>query len=337
MDSLYMIATDSIHQIKREQVIQSHLKHAAKFIAFDYSDFVRFVVDRYVECYRQKKKFSPMYIKNVIDTINRTYGLSEFNSKDVYKIYNNLNKAFNPENTDSVFYTSKGLKINIDLKEIVSQTNVKWHAANNWKKTSNLYDEASFDTILNYYKQHLDNYLIFNSATGKTPSKNDELALLIVFLAASPRRVNEILSLTLMKANELIIRNETVVKSKSGTAAVSMYVPFQFSEVLERYVSKMGDDLDLEQRLFQNNYQCLYKTYRRNYMALFDGKQPISRVFHAFRNYFAAKHFYGENSDLARNALAHGSARMTRSYANKQKATTRHIDMKRFLTNIYPL
>lgn len=332
-----MIATDSIHQIKREQVIQSHLKHVAKFDAFDYSDFVRFVVDRYVECYRQKKKFSPMYIKNVIDTINRTYGLSEFNSKDVYKIYNNLNKAFNPENDDSIFYTSKGLKIKVDLKEIVSQNNSKWHAAINDKRTSSLYDETSFDTLLSYYKQHLDNYLLFNSATGKKPSKNDELALLIVFLAASPRRVNEILSLTVMKANELIIRNETSIKSKSGTAVVAMYVPFQFSEILERYVGKMGDNLDVEQRLFQSNYQCLYKTYRRNYVALFGGKQPISRVFHAFRNYFAAKHFYGENSDLARNALAHSSSRMTRLYANKQKATTRNVDMKRFLTNIYPL
>lgn len=328
MDVLYKIATDSIHQSGREKVLQSHLRYTNCFNTFDYSEFVRFIVDRYVECYRQNKKFSTTYTRNIIETINRTYSLNTFNSKDIYKIVNNLNKAFNTENKDRIFYTGKGSKLKIDIKSFLEK-NSEFNPTTNGKL---LYDDSNYERVLEYFKNHLNNLLISKKTM---PDKMDELALLIVFLAATPRRVSEILGLTIGKSNDLIIRNETTIKSKSGTSIVPMYIPFQFAEILEQYIDKFKKNDDQNQLLFTYNYQNMYKTYRKVYVCLFN-KEPISRVFHAFRNYFAGKYFNGENQRLTTHALSHTNAKMTAMYANKQQKMSTGEETKKFLAQIYP-
>lgn len=337
MDILYKIATDSIHQSGREKVIQSHLRYTSSFNTFDYSEFVRFIVDRYVECYRQNKKFSTTYTRNIIETINRKYSLNTFNSKDIYKIVNNLNKAFNTENKDRIFYTSNGSKMKIDIKSFMEKNIIRSPQFNSTTTSGDggklLYDDSNYERVLEYFKNHLNNLLISKKSN---PDKMDELALLIVFLVATPRRVSEILGLTIAKCNDLIIRNETTIKSKSGTAIVPMYIPFQFAEILQQYIEKFKEHDDENQLLFTYNYQNMYKTYRKVYMCLFDNREPISRVFHAFRNYFAVKYFIGENQRLTTHALSHTNAKMTAMYANKQKKMSTGEETKKFLTHIYP-
>lgn len=329
---LYQIASGPIHQQARTKVIQSHLRHVAtSFANFETSTFIRFVVDKYIEAQIHNRKFSSAYIKTVIETINRHHGVSTFTPSDVYKITSNLNKAFNPENKDSVFYTPDGQKIDLCRAK---QLNLERKVAFDRKFSDKLYDEDDFENVLAHYKQHLDNYL---DSLKNVADINDELSLLIVFLASAPRRVSEVLNLTLAKASDLILRHETEIKSKSGTRVVSLIIPTQLSSILDRYIAKVEDRQGFKNpdtMLFNNNYKSMYDAYRRNYRALFS-REPISRVFHAFRNYFAGK-YYERDAEGTKNALSHGSLNTTRQYANKQKSKAINSDTKNFLTRNYP-
>lgn len=326
---LYKIAGGPIHQKARSRVIQSHLRHVAtSFSNFEASTFIQFVVDKYVEARTNNKKFSGAYIKTVIETINRHHGISTFSPSDVYKITSNLNKAFNPENKDSVFYTPDGNRIDLCRAK---QLNIEQKVLFDRKFADKLYDEDDFEEILAHYKQHLDNYL---DSTVKVANINDELSLLIVFLASAPRRVSEVLNLTLAKASDLVIRQETEIKSKSGTRVISLIIPNQLSNILDRYISKIEGIHVPDMRLFLYNYKSMYDAYRRNYRALFN-REPISRVFHAFRNHFAGK-YYERDAEGTRNALSHSSLTTTKLYANKQKSKFTNRDTHKFLTQNYP-
>lgn len=330
--ALYKIASGPIHQKARSKVIQSHLRHVAtSFANFEYNTFTRFVVDKYLEAQRNNRKFSSAYIKTVIETINRHHGVSTFSPSDVYKITANLNKAFNPENKDNVFYTPDGQTIDLGRAK---ELNLERKLTFDRKFADKLYDEDDFENVLAHYKQHLDNYL---NSSKRVPDLNDELSLLIVFLASAPRRVSEVLNLTLAKASDLILRHETEIKSKSGTRVVSLIIPTQLSAILDRYIGKLYDGNEYKNpdiNLFNANYKSMYDAYRRNYRALFH-QEPISRVFHAFRNYFAGK-YYEHDAEGTKNALSHGSLGTTKKYANKQKAKLTNINTKKFLTQNYP-
>lgn len=326
---LYKIASGPIHQQARTKVIQSHLRHVAtSFANFETSTFIRFVVDKYIEAQLNNRKFSSAYIKTVIETINRHHGVSTFSPSDVYKITSNLNKAFNPENKDHVFYTPDGQQIDLCRAK---QLNLERKLTFDRKFSDKLYDEDDFENVLAHYKQHLDNYL---DSTKRTADLNDELSLLIVFLASAPRRVSEVLNLTLAKTNDLILRYETEIKSKAGTRIVSLIIPTQLSTILDRYIGKIEEYKNPDTKLFNNNYKSMYDAYRRNYRALFN-QEPISRVFHAFRNYFAGK-YYERDAEGTKNALSHGSMFTTKQYAKKQKLKCVNSDTKKFLTKNYP-
>lgn len=326
---LYKLASGPIHQKARTRVIKSHLRHVAtSFSNFEKSTFIRFVVDKYIEAQLNNRKFSSAYIKTVIETINRHHGISTFSPSDVYKITSNLNKAFNPENKDAVFYTPSGEKIDLYRAKAL---NIENKLSFDKKFSDKLYDDDDFENVLAHYKQHLDNYL---NSMKQRPDINDELSLLIVFLASAPRRVSEVLNLTLAKSSDLVLRHETEIKSKSGTRVVSLIIPTQLSFILDRYIAKLKDNTNGDAKLFNHNYKSMYDAYKRNYRILF-GQEPISRVFHAFRNHFAGK-YYERDAEGTKNALSHGSIFTTQGYAKKQKLKCANVDTRKFLTENYP-
>lgn len=326
---LYELAKGPVHQAARAKVIKSHLSHAPEFRNFEHEGFVKFVVEKYLEARAANRKLSVSYIKTIIETINRYKKISTFRPNDVYKIVSNLNKAYNPENNDGVFYTIEGVKIDLAALKQPQPTlaNVNQFKSNFDDK---LYDEHDFEKVLIYYKNHLDNYL---SSTKSRPDLIDELALLIVFMASAPRRVSEILNLTIKKSYDLIVKQETDIKSKTGTRIATLMVPTQLATVLNRYLDKL-DYVDDGQRLFASNYKSMYTAYRKNYFALF-GLKPVSRVFHAFRNHFAYK-YYDLDAQGTKNALSHTNLKTTRSYAQKQQNKNMKANVKKFLTNNYP-
>lgn len=347
-EQIYKLACGPIHQAPRQKVVKSHLKHCEKFIIYHPDEFRRFIVNKYLEYRLLQKKFSVNYYTTVVESIMRYRNVTDFDSSSVQKIVNNLNKMFNPENNDNTFYTNTGERIELDIKNkrigdlsvasgctLALKTDANRHFRGN-QFNKKIYSEEHFELIKNYYKNHMDNFLL---STKKVVDVHDELALLTLFIISTAKRSCEILNLTINKVHDLILRNQTDVKSKTGTGVDILIIPFQFATILQRYLDHI-DPSDESQKLFNYNYRKLYFVYKKNLKVIIGDDVPAdeyrSYAFHAFRHYFANKHFE-KNSHITMQQMSHKSKKMTRSYATKQEAKLAVGNMKKFMKENYPL
>lgn len=347
-EQIYKLSCCYIHQEARQKVIKSHLRHSSHFHTYRPVEFNRFIVNKYLEYRELNKKFSVKYFKTVIETIMRFRNITDYDSSDIYKIVQNLNKMFNPENKDNTFYTNTGERIELNIKNtrigdlsIGSGCSLALKADENRHFRANhfnnkIYSEENFELIKTYYKNHMDNFLL---STKNGVDIHDELALLILFLITCAKRSSEVLGLTISKVNDLILTNQTDVKSKTGTGVDSLIIPFQFATILQRYLDHINPT-DSSQKLFNYNYHKLYLRYKRNLEIIIGDKVPADEYrslgFHAFRHYFANKHF-DKNAQMTMQLMSHKSKKMTRSYASKQEAKTTVGEMKKFMQENYPL
>lgn len=349
---IYKLSFCYIHQESRQRVIKSHLKHEKYFQSFNAIEFNQYIVNRYLEYWLEDKRFSIKFFKGVIESIMRHRNITNYNSSNIYKIVANLNKIVNPENKDNAFYTNTGERVVLDIKNMKSIKNdlhlsaatgtilpYKQDDNKNFKAnqfSQKLYSEESFELIKTYYKTHMDNFLM----NSKMPATiHDELALLILFLITSAKRSIEVLRLTVNKVNDLILTNQTDVKSKTGTSVDTLVIPFQFATILERYLEHINP-IDGSQKLFSFGYNKLYACYKKNLKFILGDNVPVDDyrrlAFHSFRHYFANKH-YDTNANMTMQLMSHKSKKMTRSYASKQQAKSTVGDMKKFMKDNYPL
>lgn len=333
LEKIYKLAVGYIHQGPREKIIKSHLRHLKSFHTFQQCEFQKFIVDKYLEYREQKKVFSVAYYKSVIESVLRHRKVKTFEPRDIYKIVANLNKMFNPENKDTVFYTDIGERVKLNIKTEKGTGDDGFSKSYKNQFCRKLYSEESFELVRNHYKSHLDNFL---ASQKKTPDLHDELALLIVFLTCCPKRVNEIINLSMEKVDDLIIRCSTEIKSKMSTSVDLIVIPNNFSTILQKYKFKVDPDYK-KSSLFTYGYNKFYTIYKRNLKTILGDTIPYDNYrnlcFHAFRHYFA-KNNIDVNSKMTMKLMSHKSSKMTRSYANKQNDKTTQDDMKLYINKI---
>lgn len=355
LEKLYALSNGRIHGKKRHKVVRTHLKHIeGNFVNFTKEEYRKFIVNWYVSRLINKKPFSAAYMCAVIDSINRykNFPKPPIWKREIFTVIKNMKKIFNSENKDSLFYTKDFRAINLDTSSINDLRN------NNviTRFSDKLYENANFEILLQYNKEHLDNFLSIGSKP-RIPNVQDDLSLIVVFLASSPRRIQEILKLSLKKAKDLIIHGQTRIMTKNGEDTLNIIVPQQFSQLLNEYLITtgrikndlhtctdtaaaatdsecgVGGDGDDESLIFARSYFVYYSAIKTQYKTLFSTN--IGRPFHAFRNYFSAK-FIKHYPDATKSALGHANMKMTRSYANKQFSKTTAKNISEFLTQTYP-
>lgn len=342
LQQLYNLSSGRIHGSNRHKVVCTHLKHIeGNFVHFTKDEYRKFIVNWYVSRLLNKKPFSAAYMCAVIDSINRfkQFDRPPFGKREIFTVIKNMKKIFNTENKNLLFFTKdfKPIKLSMGDVEGLRQSNIIA------KFSDKLYEDANFETILQYNKEHLDNFLNVGS-TQRIPNVQDDLSLIIIFLASSPRRIQEILKLNMKKAKELIFNGQTRIMTKNGEDTYNMIVPQQFSQLLNDYLIATGriknslqsDNVvanNDDELIFNRSYFVYYSAIKTQYKTLF-GKE-IGRPFHAFRNYFSAK-FIKSHPDATKSALGHASIKMTRSYANKQLHKNKTQNLSDFLTQIYP-
>lgn len=361
LDKLYQLSSGRIHNSERQKVVRTHLKHIeGNFVNFTKDEYQKFIVNWYVTRLLNKKTFSVAYMQAVIDSINRfkQFSRSPISKREVYMVVKNMKKIFNSESTQSLFYTKQFDAVHLDLSKI---ENLRQNNVMN-KFSDKLYENANFEILLQYNKEQLDNFLKIG-VRPRIPSVQDDLALIVIFLASSPRRIREILQLTIKKIKELILNGQTQIKTKNGEGIFQMLIPQQLSKILNEYLHAVGygepsQKIDKEQivtlddvknlvifklpnlnenndndLLFKRSYYVYYSAIKSQYKSLFNDN--IGRPFHAFRNYFSAK-YIKKDPDATKRALGHCNMKMTRSYANKQLSKFSIQNTSEFLTQNYP-
>lgn len=340
LEKLYILSNGRIHGNKRQKVVRTHLKHMeGNFVNFTKDEYRKFIVNWYVSRLVNKKPFSSSYMCAVIDSINRYKQFTKppFKKREIFTVIKNMKKIFNTENKDLLFYTKDFKAIHLDTSDI----NQLRHNNTITRFSDKLYENANFEILLQYNKDHLDNFLGVG-LMPRIPKVYDDLSLIVVFLASSPRRIQEILKLSLKKIKDLILMGQTQIMTKNGEDTLNMIVPQQFSRILNSYLITTGrvpsndnnhDDDDDDQFLFRRSYYVYYSAIKTQYKSLFGTN--IGRPFHAFRNYFSAK-YIKNNPHATKTALGHASMKMTRSYANKQFNKSNSKNIIEFLTQNYP-
>lgn len=262
LSKLYQLSDGRIHGDKRHNTVKTHLKHIeGNFVNFTKDEYRKFIVNWYVARLINNKTFSANYMIAVIDSINRfkQFERPPLSKREVITVIKNMKKIFNSESKDLLYYTR-------DFKPVkFTDTNVLGLRANNvvCKFSDKLYEEANLEIMLQYYKENLDNFLRLGYKQN-IPSVEDDLALIVVFLASSPRRIQEILNLNLKKINDLIYRGQTVIISKNGENTYNMIVPCQFSKVLNDFLIATGREAQT------NN---VYSVHRRDMKLSREGEE----------------------------------------------------------------
>lgn len=333
VEKLYRLADGRIHGSNRQRVVQSHLKHVrGNFVKFSKDEYQKFIVNWYLARLLNKKRFSAAYLAAVVETINRFYKIEKpcFRGRDVFPVVQNLRKIFNSESGQLVFFTRDCQPIQINAEEVSSLR--ENHKNLTERFSDKLFADGNFEALSQHNRRHLENFL--QSATrgaSRVPGVEDELALIVVFLSVSPRRINEILGLNMTKISELIERGMTSIQSKDGASLSDVVVPQQMSQILDEYVTAVGRKHQPTGKLFARTYFVYYTAMKRQYKSLFGTN--IGRPFHGFRNYFAHK-YYKLNPKSTRSALGHSNMAMTRRYAQKQAAKQNNtaLNLRQFLT-----
>lgn len=307
-----IVGKGPLHQEARQRVRLSHMKHESYFVDFTDAELVKFVVLKYTASRNRMKRFCVSYYVQVVCSITTKYGRNTAVSRRIKEIVSNLDKIYNTTNPDKTFFDTDGRMY--DTTRFCG--GAKDHPVFIGTHVSDkMYSEVEMTVLVEYYQNVLDNYLTEVSKT-RPPQIHEELALLITILAATPRRVGEVLKLNRSQVDDLIARSEASIKSKRGTGVSSLIVPQKISNTLQQYMDCVERFNGREAMLFTNTYKRFYTLYRNNFRTIFK-REPNLRVFHGFRNYFAGMHMK-EDPSATREALAHTSIRTTYGYAKNQ-------------------
>ena len=324
-----------VHTLNRQRSIRSHVKDVFQhFTKFNYEEFVNYVFYHYTTALMKGEKFSIKYLLNKIATIKRISGVRFFGKRAVYRIINNINKIINPMATTDTFFTNKGVPIQLNSSDLqllrekrkeVLEKRQMFRTEEGGITVSQLYTEADCEFLVQHYFNHLKNFI--GRKSGSIVTAHDDLAMVVTFIAFSPRRVNEITRLTFAQWEELIARQTTKIQSKSGTSPTNLNIPVQLAEYMQGYlnvlnVSNITDEVARTRPVIRHSYQLLLKALKETTKDLL--KRRVERPFHGFRNYFALK-YRKKDYENTKRALGHSSRRMTRMYANKQQYQDRYL------------
>lgn len=340
-DDLYRIGGESLHQKSRAKSRASHINFLKDVNPLNKENIRRRIHKYYDEAQNGKHKFSYRYLQSVLSTMKAVYKTDIFGKWELNLFVKNLNKIYNKENKDKTFFTSDGseqydfsglvAKVNINKIDNLQESLSELIGANkNDIEKTELYTEVDEHRIKNYYHERLKIFL----ASPKTnrPTRHDELALLIVFMHYSPKRINEIITLTMEKTIDLIWRQNTSIKSKNGGGTADIIVPIALSTYLQSFIDHKSESCT---NLFEFDYNALYYLYTHELKDLFGLK--ISRLFHGYRNMFTFKHI-SQNPSLVQQVLDHRRFRTTASYAKKQenqlKKENVYDKVKEYLNNL---
>lgn len=320
VETLIDLVTKPVHQLSRSKVVKSHLKHMGKFSGFKYRDYVKYIVNEFIEKKRLNKEISPGYISSVIASIQRHRNDTNddvINDHQILQIIHNLKKVFNEENKNREFFSQDGQV----LFRVGPNTAIKA------ERNTAMYTDYEFNIIKTYFQNHLINFL----SSGKQPSAEDELSLLVTILASGPHRFNEVNNLTVKKATDLVISNTTRIKDKSGGGAIDMIVSHAIAEYLQAYLEVIDKK---NENLFNFGYQKMFRMYKKIYETLFSLPITGKRAFHSFRNYFS-KRAHDIDPSLAQSSMNHASAKMTSHYVNRQKKTEENQKILQMFNKMY--
>lgn len=311
-----------VHTENRQRSIRSHIKDVAGiFSTFSYEEFYNYVYQNYMNAVLQGKKLSRSYLLSKINTIKRLSKTRYFGRRDVARIIGNLDKIMNPQAKTSEFYKNTGEKVKLDPKTLERFRNANQARLDknedfrqeNDLLVSHLYTDTDCELLFDYFSRHLENFL----SSGKQPTVDDDLALVVTFMCYSPRRVNEILQLTELQWDELLTKQITTIQSKSNLRPTKLLISMKLAGYLQEYWRVTNENRSPSKcTVIKHSYQQLLRALKRTTANLL--KRRVERPFHGFRNYFAGK-FRKSDYTNTRRALDHASSRVTNMYASKQR------------------
>lgn len=328
------------HGAKREKELESLTKYMKEFKDFSADEFVSFVCRQYIDSLRKCKRFCSQSIYNRVSAIQSRLDINVMSRGRYLSVLKNLRKLFNPYNTETDFYTCTGSRISMPVAEFQelrqnakilieqNQTNVP----DRW--ILNTYTDEEIETIYNYFRLNLENFL----KTDRLPHTFDqtfvELCMLIVFSYNTPRRITEIINLQLDQIEHLITHNTVNIKSKDGFSIDCIYISVALADILNRYIQKLYPDIFKTKannfRIFSSSYKMYYSRMRTALKTLIgEDRLRNLRIFHGFRNYYAKKHFTGETTTQCQRILGHRKESMTKKYARGQRVATNVEDQQK--------
>lgn len=325
------------HCQKRERELKSLTKYMKEFTDFSAYDFTKFVCKYYISSLRQCRRFCSQSIYNRVCAIQGRLNISVMSRARYNNVLKNLRKLFNPYSTDTSFYSSTGNCIDIQPDEI---TLLRKNNENLIKQNSqglsdrwniNTYTDTEVEVVYNYFRLHLVNFLQQNTKSGSgsgaavgSPINENyifrELCVLVVFCYNTPRRISELINLTLNQMDELITSNTLNIKSKDGFTVDCIYISVALADILNRYMEMVKP---VGPRVFSSTYKMYYSRMKKIVQSLI-GEERVKnlRIFHGFRNYYAGKHINNSDNECQR-ILGHKTVNMTRKYASGQKQDVR--------------
>lgn len=333
------------HGKKRENELKSLTKYLKDFKDFSYDEFVRFVCNQYIHSLKHCKRFCSQSIYNRVSAIQSRLDINVLSRRRYNSILKNLRKLFNPYNRDTKFYSNTGVLIEIppeefqmlreNAKKLIEQNHT--NVADRW--ILNTYTDEEIETVYNYFKLNLENFLRterkpYTVVVGGFDNTFIELCMLIVFCYNTPRRISEIMNLTVEQVEQLILHNTLNIKSKDGFSIDCIYISVSLADLLNRFVLKMHPNIfetttttNRNMKIFTSTYK-MYYSRMRNTLKVLIGEDRLKnlRIFHGFRNYFANKHL---TSNECQQILGHRNKSMTKKYAKGQNETKELMDKKK--------
>lgn len=358
--TLAPFVSESIYGNQRERSLRSHLRFVAKhFKTFSQSEFDRFVLHRYLEALEQGKPFNTSYMKNVLDTICRRFSV-QYDPARIGLVLANVQKLTNGANYGKQYFCGldQSTRCSIVLGERMQVTkpsstpsstvpptasyqqlralvDATHQVARKQKNRRLYYTPDEMYVIKRYCREHLENFTRHALCRGhpRPASTEQQLAMIVLFLLASPRRISELLAFTERDWAQLIHRQYIEINSKKNHATIKIFISDNLASWMLRYANAVGMQLVPDPSPTQRVFPMCTETYRRAIRAmdrtLFGAQnpQPVMRPFHAFRNYYAAVNV-SKNSLYASRALGH-TPYMTRRYARAYMRAMKLIHQNR--------
>ena len=320
------------HGKRREVELKSLTKYLKEFKNFTQEEFINFVCRQYIQSLRHRKRFCSQSIYNRVCAIQSRMDILVLSRRRYNSILKNLRKLFNPYNEETSFYTNTGAHIQIPPEEFKQlRENAKYlielnntNVPDRWML--NTYTDEEVETIYKYFKMNLENFLNSNNLPNKYDMAFIELCMIIVFNYNTPRRISEIMQLTLKQIEHLIIHNTLNIKSKDGFSIDCIYISVALADILNRFVLKLHPNcFELKRddfKIFTSTYKMYYGRMR-NILKNLIGEDRLKnlRIFHGFRNFYANKHLNNNNTNECQRILGHKNISMTKKYALRQKQT----------------
>lgn len=339
------------HCKKRENELKSLTKYMREFRNLTQEEFINFVCRQYIDSLRKCKRFCSQSIYNRVSAIQSRLDINVLSRRRYNSVLKNLRKLFNPYSDETDYYTNTGALIAIPSEEFMRlRQNAKYLIDQN--RTSapdrwilNTYTDDEIEVVYKYFKLNLENF-INSEVTKSIDIAFVELCMLIVFNYNTPRRIAEIMSLTLNQVEQLILHNTLNIKSKDGFSIDCIYISVSLADLLNRFVLKINpnafeQNLNKDTKIFTSTYKMYYSRMRKVLKTLI-GEERLKnlRIFHGFRNYFASRHLSNDNAQQCQRILGHRNVNMTKRYARGQKQTQEcEMNQKKkvlnYLNNVY--